>query len=182
MAAPQKFDNGTISIPYDPSATGLAAVLWTRALDTSTGFIWLKTGTGSFNWTQITGGVTPSLFSVADAEGMAPASVIRQAFAAGVGGAADDVVIIASAPFAFRVVDSKMLVSTAVALATGTLRDAAGGGGTALSDALAASTVGTRRDLLLTVTGTVPAAGTLVLRRSDNTFAGEVVVFIEKEP
>lgn len=128
------------------------------------------------------GSVSASALAVADANGLAAGANIRVAFTAGGGGSADDVVIYsANAPFKFRVLDTKIIISTVVALATVQLRDATGGGGSALSDSLAAAAVGVKRDVLMTSTGTVSSGGTLVLRRSDNGVAGEVIVFIRKE-
>jgi hypothetical protein len=107
--------------------------------------------------------------------------VIRKAFTAGGGGSADDVTIYsANAPFTFRIVESYAYVSTGVAVATLTLRNATGGGGSALSDAFAATTTGVKYNSALTATSTISASGTLVLRRSDNGVAGEVIVAIQK--
>lgn len=128
--------------------------------------------------------VAPAKAAVADAVGLSALQTIRKAFTAGGGGAPDDVVIYnANAPFGFRVVDTAALISTAIASETVTLRDAAAGGGNALSDDLDAATVGRKRDPAATVTatGTVAVAGTLVLRRSDNGLAGEVIVTIRPE-
>lgn len=127
------------------------------------------------------GAVTSPKLAAPDADGLAPQMTIRKLFAAAGPGVADDVVIYsANAPFGFRVVDVKVLISTPIAAATVTARNGLAGGGSALSDDLAAATVGTRRDLLLTATETVPINGTLVLRRSDNGVAGEVIVTIAK--
>jgi hypothetical protein len=114
-----------------------------------------------------------------DADGLSHLLVIRKAFVA-TGAAADDVTLYnATAPFAFRVIDVLLFVSTAVGGTTATLRDATGGGGAALSDALATNTTGTkRRDF--TSTGTVAAGGTLSLRRTNGNTVGELVVLIRR--
>lgn len=107
--------------------------------------------------------------------------VIHQAFSAGAGGSADDVVIFnANAPFGFRIVETRFYISTGVALATVQLRTATAGGGSALSDAIVAAATGALLNTLKTGTDTVATNGTLVLRRSDNSVAGEVVLFLMK--
>lgn len=109
--------------------------------------------------------------------------VIRQAFAAGIGAVADDVVIYnANAPFALRILDAQVLVKTAVALSTATLRNATGGGGSALSDDFDTTAAARVRDTGAAVqeTQVIPLGGTLVLRRSKNTVAGEVSLTIVK--
>jgi hypothetical protein len=107
--------------------------------------------------------------------------VIRQAFTAGAGGSADDVTIFsANAPFGFRIVDTRFYISTGVALATIQLRDATAGAGNALSDAIAAAATGSLLNTLRSSTSSISTGGTLVLRRSDNGVAGEVVIFLMK--
>ena len=80
-----------------------------------------------------------------------------------------------SAPFAFRIVDAYVLISTAIALSTVQLRDTSGGGGAALSSALTSATAGTIRNND-TATPTVASGGSVFLRRSDRGVAGEVIV------
>lgn len=125
--------------------------------------------------------VTGAKLAVVDGAGLGAAAVIRKAFVAGGGGAPDDVAIYTTnAPFGFRVLDVFVLIGTAIALSTVTLRDTAGGGGAALSDALDSATTGVKRNAALTATGTIALNGSLVLRRSDNGVAGEVVILIQK--
>ena len=122
---------------------------------------------------------------LADSVGLSPLETIRVAFTAGVPGTADDVVIYnANAPFKFRILDSTVLISTLVALATVQLRDAVGGGGNALSDAFLASALARLRDTnvgIANVTPIVNVGGTLTIRRSDRGVAGEVIVVIRRE-
>lgn len=99
----------------------------------------------------------------------------------GTSGTADDVAIyIANAPFKFRILDVKLIVSTNVSSATVTLRDTAGGAGAALSDALSVTTTGIKRDAALTVLSTVAAGGSLYVHRSDRSMVGEIVITIER--
>ena len=101
---------------------------------------------------------------------------IRVSFAAGGGGAADDVAIYnAAAPFPFRITDVELITVVGVVGATGQLRSASGGGGTTLSSAMAAATPGTTRNND-SATRTVALNGSIFLRRSDSGFAGEVVI------
>lgn len=116
-----------------------------------------------------------------DAAGRSALVVIRKAFVAGTPGTPDDVSIYSADSPALRIVDTVVYISTLIALATVTLRDATGGGGNALSDDIAAGTVGVKRNLLLTATGTVPTNGTLVLRRSDRGVAGEVIIYAQPQ-
>ncbi len=111
-------------------------------------------------------------------------SVFRVPFAAGGGGAPDDVTILAAAGFAFYVLDAQVLISTAVGGATAQLRDAAAGAGNALSDAFDAASTGRKRDTGAGTSNATPivAQGSpLVLRRSDNGIAGEAIVTIVRE-
>jgi hypothetical protein len=111
--------------------------------------------------------------------GVAEQLTIRKAFTAGVAGTPDDVVIYtANAPYAFDIVDVTALVSTAIAATTLTLRDTAGGGGAALSDALSSAATGVKRQQLATGAVAVAKGGTVVIRRSDRGVAGEVLVSI----
>jgi hypothetical protein len=106
--------------------------------------------------------------------------LLRVAFAAGAGGTADDVALFLVAPFAFRVLDAQVLVSTAVGGSTATLRTETGGGGSAASAAMSTAAMGRVRDGNVNATTLIPVNGTLVLRRSDNGVAGEVIVDIER--
>jgi len=111
------------------------------------------------------------------------ANVIRQQFTAGVGGTADDVILYnANAPYAFRILDAMVLVKTAVSASSAQLRNATGGGGSALSDAFDTSTSSKGRDggVIVQETPVIPAGGTLVLRRSKNTVAGEIIILVTR--
>lgn len=104
---------------------------------------------------------------------------VRLAFAAGVGGAADDVNIFFTpnqTPFKFSILDVIVLTTTSVA-GTVTLRDTVGGGGAALSSVLTiAASPGTVRNAD-TTTKDVAANTNIFLNRSDNTIGGEVIIF-----
>jgi hypothetical protein len=81
-----------------------------------------------------------------------------------------------------RLLDAQLLVKTPVALSTATLRSATGGGGSALSDAFDTTAAVRVRDAGAAVqeSPVIPIGGTLVLRRSKNTVAGEVILFVTK--
>jgi hypothetical protein len=109
--------------------------------------------------------------------------VVRVVFVAGVGGTPDDVDIFPvgnAVPFAFRILDVVALTTTAV---VGTLQlfTATGGGGTAFSSSLAVGTPGTVRNND-TITRDCGLASQLYLRRSDNTIAGEALIFAVRIP
>lgn len=127
--------------------------------------------------------VTPSANASVDADGLAPALVLRKSFASGGGGSPDDVIIYnANAPFGFRILSRQIIVTTAVALSTMQLRSASGGGGSALSDAMSAAAAGLILDLNLIVIGTQTVAtnGSIFLRRSDSGIAGEIIITLQK--
>lgn len=109
--------------------------------------------------------------------------ILRMAFAAGAGGSADDIIFYdATAPYKFRVLDCFAVITTGVAASTVTLRDAKAAGGNALSNAMASATSGaTVRNAATAATRTIAAGGTLVLRRSDNGVAGEIIVMAVRE-
>jgi hypothetical protein len=118
--------------------------------------------------------------AVADGAGLSTLGVIRKAFVAGVG--TEDVAIYAAnSPYTMRIVDVELIVSANIGGATVTLRSALAAGGVALSDALDAATTGHKRDAILTATPTLAAGSSLVIRRSANTVAGEMLIWFRKE-
>lgn len=107
--------------------------------------------------------------------------LIRNVFAAGAAGTADDVTIYnGNAPFAFRIVDCWVQVATAIVATTVQLRTASGGGGTALSSALSTALTGTvsNND---TASRSVASAGSVFLRRSDRGVAGTILILALRE-
>lgn len=118
-------------------------------------------------------------------EGLSAVSVIHQSFAAGGGGSPDDVIIYnANSPFAFRILDIQVVVATAVGASTLQLRGATGGAGATYSDAFDSSATGRARDAGAggdDATDLIAKNGTVVLRRSDNGVAGEVLIFVRRE-
>lgn len=98
-------------------------------------------------------------------------------FVAGGGGAPDDVTIIDTAllPYQVRVLDVILMISTAVVGSTATVRNQAGGGGTALSSALSTAATGTVRN---NDTATRTTSLGLFLRRSDSGIAGTAIVIM----
>jgi hypothetical protein len=104
--------------------------------------------------------------------------IFRKVFTAGVTGAADDVEIFnANCPYKVRIVDVIMCVTTAKGSATLTLRDTAGGSGTALTSDLSVNATGKVRDAgVATGSPTVAANGSVYARRSDRACAGELFI------
>lgn len=97
--------------------------------------------------------------------------------AGGAAGTADDVTIFnANAPFAFEIVDVQLITTTLVAMSTCTLRTAAAGAGTAVSDALSSGTTGVARNTAKTDTPAIAKGGSLFLRRSDRAAVVELVM------
>ena len=137
-----------------------------------------------------TNDLSPSSFeSVATSGGLATDYRQAFAFAAGVGGAGDDVPLyIGNFPFAAEITDVEMQVTTNIAGATLQLWTATGGsGGTgnALSDLFATATAGRYRDtgaasgsatLLAGVVPVIAAGTSIYLHRGHNTCAGTVII------
>ncbi len=119
--------------------------------------------------------VTPAMLAVL-ASSVGTAFVIHTTFAAGGGGAADDVTIFsANAPFAFRIIRMLPRVITGAALGTLQARNATAGGGAAVSSTFAATAAFDEPVVTANMgaTATIALNGTLVVRRSDSGIAGE---------
>lgn len=112
--------------------------------------------------------------------GATGATILRVVLPPGDPGVPDDVVVYASAPFGFRILDSWLYVSSLVAASIVTLRNALGGGGAAESDAWSGAGLGVARNMLLTATPLVALGDVLTVRRSDRAVVGEVVILIER--
>lgn len=181
---------------YGP-ITGAGSVLGQTVFLSDTGVISLTTGTnrravgtviragaGDYDILYDGGlqeGLYPGSIAVADAAGLGIASVVKKVITAAAAGTPDDVTIYsANAPFAFTVLDCWMIVTTAIAASTVTLRTAAGGGGSVRSSALDSATTGKKRDAITTAVNTIAAGGTLVARRSDRGVAGELYILISR--
>lgn len=101
----------------------------------------------------------------------------------GAAGTADDVTVWnANAPFAMRILDATLRVSTAVGASTAALRTASGGGGSvvlpdpaAATQTFSTATTGPHDDVA-TATATVASGGSLFLRRSDRSVVGELIL------
>lgn len=126
--------------------------------------------------------VGPEAISHKDASGLTIGEIINRTFVAGVGGGADDIVIYdGNAPHKLVLEDIVLAVTTNQGGATATIRDAKAGGGNALSSDLDCSTVAKQWDAGSDIHSILPG-GTLVLRRSDNRVAGELIVHVVKVP
>lgn len=121
-------------------------------------------------------------FAVPDAKGMSLPIVMRFPIVAGIGGAADDVAIYtADSPFNMRILDVFAIVATSPGVGSSvTLRDTVGGGGVALSDALSVAATGVSRNAAITASPVLASGSSLVVRRSDNTMAGEIVILAQR--
>jgi len=117
--------------------------------------------------------------------------IIRRFFAAGAGGAPDDVTIFGEGlmPHSlgpkYRVLDAFMLISVNVAAMVVTVRNRAAGVGDQLA-VLDAATTGLKRPTAMgagnvTVLTTLDATHGLVLRRGDSAIAGEIFITLRKE-
>lgn len=118
--------------------------------------------------------LTPAMAAVLTASIGVP-FVIVVPFPALVTGAADDVEILASAPFALNLLDRWADVSAAIGASSVRYRSAAGGGGTALSGSIDTATVCDGRRASSGSVGasaSVPANGSIFLRRVDRAVAG----------
>ena len=130
--------------------------------------------------------------SAVEAQDMAPVAaaviagsltVMRIPLVAAIGGTADDVtgLAVGALPFKFRVVDAIALVSVASGGSTLTVRTRAGAGGTVLATCASASTGRNPNAANATAVAIPGATEGLFVRRSDNTVAGEVLLFCRPE-
>ena len=107
---------------------------------------------------------------------------LYKAFAAGVTGAADDVQVLASADFAFRILRVEPIIETGVAASTGVLRTAIGGGGSPLSSTFDTSAHPNTPSAPPVAAGawvkttTVVASGGIYWRRSNDNIKGELII------
>lgn len=114
-----------------------------------------------------------------DPDGFAPMMVLSKVFTAGTTGSADDVTVLEDAPFAFKILDSYVIVDDAKTSETVTLRSATGGGGSALSSAMSVNATGRVQDASTSIPS-VAVAGNIYLRRSDRDCGGVVVLLCAK--
>ena len=112
-----------------------------------------------------------------DADGNASLIVHTQDVAAGGGGSPDDVAVTLSADNI--IVDVQFLCTTAVGASTVTLRDTAGGAGTALSSALDTATTGRKQDDGTLGTPNLSSTAAF-LRRVDDGVGGVLVIYYRK--
>jgi hypothetical protein len=105
---------------------------------------------------------------------------VLQLIPAGAGGSPDDVTVpITSVASDIQVIDSSFDVDTAVALSTGQLRSASGGGGSPITSAFDCSITGRRRDNDLSYLA-ITDGGSSFFRRSDSGIAGSLVLICKK--
>lgn len=108
--------------------------------------------------------------------------VLSRTFTAGGGGAPDDVTILDGTPglpYAARVIDVQLFVTTAVGGSTCTLNTATGGGAAISSDMSSAATAHVRdAGIASGAIASLAAGDDLYLRRSDSGVAGTVLVYL----
>jgi hypothetical protein len=102
--------------------------------------------------------------------------VIYVPIVAGITGAADDVLVTDSVPTACRVIDVKAVVTTVGVGDTWTLRDAAGGGGAAITNAISVAVAGVIPWGVTAIPADLVAASDLYVRRSDDTTDGALII------
>lgn len=175
-------DGSGASRTFASLPAGYRAAVQMRSLTTATGIVRVGTNPMHAMMPSIPSaiGVSQLAGAALDVNAFAPVFELRVPFTAGITGAADDVAVLASAPFGFRILDAMIYVSTAKGSATVTVRSASGGGGSALSDALSVNATGVARNGSLTASPTVAAEGALYLRRSDRACAGELILLCAK--
>ena len=176
------YDGSNTSVTYSGLPAGARYAVRIRKIVSATNVVRVGTNPMTALSPSVPSSILPSQLagSASDTLGMAALIMHRVAFTAGTTGSADDVTIRESAPFGFRIVDVILHVSTAKGDATGTLRSATGGGGSALSDALSVASTGVVRNTALTASPTVAAAGAIYLRRYDRACAGQVILLLAK--
>lgn len=164
VAASAAVAGPTVLVPDDAPATG-------RWLIHATG---TGLAAGSVAVTHLDGEAT---LAGAGAVGTAGVPfVIYAPLTAGITGAADDVLVTDSVPTACRIVDVKAVVTTVGAGDTWTLRDAAAGGGNALSDAISVAVAGVIPWGVTAIPAALVAASDLYVRRTDDTTDGALII------
>lgn len=125
--------------------------------------------------------VAPAMFNSPDAAGLGGALVLVKTIAAGAAGTADDVTIYdADVPFDMVLYDCMFICTTLINPSTTTLRDTAGGAGTALSTAFNTATAGNKRNTDMATAPTLSEGDSVFLRRSDRGVAGVLVMYLQK--
>lgn len=103
--------------------------------------------------------------------------VVYAPIVAGITGAADDVVVVESLPYACRIVNVSAVVTTIGAGGdTWTLRDAAAGAGAALSDAISVAVAGVVQWGVTALPAALAAGDDIFVRRTDDTTDGALVI------
>jgi len=110
-------------------------------------------------------------------------AVIYKAFAAGGGGAPDDVEVypVGALPFKMRVLDMVAYIAVAVGAASVEVRDEPGGAGTLLASTTAAAIGRSPNVEIATAIATPGPTKGLFVRRSDDGVGGELVLTIRPE-
>lgn len=153
-----------VLVPDDTPATG-------RWLIHATG---TGLAAGSILTTHVDGAVTMAGALAVGQTGVP--FVIYAPLTAGITGAADDVLVTDSVPLDCRIIDVKAVVTTTGVGDTWTLRDAAGGVGTALSDAISVAAAGVVPWGVTAIPADLAAASDLYVRRSDDTTDGALII------
>jgi hypothetical protein len=134
------------------------------------------------NWVS-QAGITPTEVAVVASNRGVSFMVYVSCPSGGSAGTADDVTIWnANAPFALRITDATLRVSTAVGGSSAALRTASGGGGSVVmpdpgtsTQTFSTAVAGVIEDVAV-ATATVAANGSLFLRRSDRSVVGELIL------
>lgn len=180
-----KFNAGgnIILLPSDPgSASG------NRIITPGNGFYELPNANDGTSLQAIDEPGQPTVFQVVDrlvpASGISPELngfgcivTVAVPFAAGGGGAPDDVTILSPVIYNSRVIDVALLISTAVVGSSAQLRTATGGGGSALSSSMSTAATGTVRN---NDTATRTTSVGFFLRRSDSGVAGTCILTLSR--
>jgi hypothetical protein len=164
VAASAAAAGATVLMPDDNPATG-------RWLIHATG---TGLAAGSILTTHLDGAVVMAGAGAVGQTGVP--FVIHVPVVAGITGAADDVLVTDTVPLACRIVDVKCVVTTVGAADTWTLRDAAAGGGNALSDAISVAVAGVIPWGVTALPADLVAASDIYVRRTDDTTDGAVVI------
>lgn len=180
------FGTGTKTFRHNFSVGTSSALICPGLVDFQLGVrdAFFLVGLGADGWEVVSiPRATPTTLAVLASSLAVPFQVYVNCPSGGAAGTADDVTVWnANAPFAMRILDATMRVSTAVALATATLRTASGGGGSGVlldaatgTSTFSNATTGPHDDTAV-ATATVAANGSLFLRRSDRSVVGELIL------
>lgn len=136
---------------------------------------------GTWRWKDAEGVIHDFSEAVPSSTLVRPFVLLVDLPSGGAAGTPDDVLITNALPVRCRLVDASIIVTTHVSLSVATIRTAAGGGGSALSNDIDTATVGTKRTNA-SAAPILAAGSSLYVRRSDRSMVGTALLTLVEWP